>query len=153
MRPFTSATTLRVRKRGFAVAPFVLALALAFNCVMGCSKSSTPVAGDDAATRVEALELGKAKLLDKDVRHPIAGTNWMVTNRRAAMASVLVDGDPNKENHVLSVTLELEHDGTSRRIELTEGQPQVVDGLRFSVSSLGFDFGRSAASVLVERAP
>jgi hypothetical protein len=120
---------------------------------MGCSKSSTPVAGDDAAARVEPLELGKAKLLEKDVRHPIAGTSWMVTNRGAAMASMLVDGDPNKETHVLSVSLEIEHDGMSRRIELTEGKPETVDGIRFSVSSLGFVFGRGAASVLVERAP
>jgi hypothetical protein len=137
----------------FTFAVTSLAAALAFLCATGCSKSSTPVAGGDAATRVEPLELGRAKLLDKDVRHPIAGTNWTVTIRRAAMGSVLVDGDPNKETHVLSVTLELENDGTSRRIELTEGKPETFDGLRFQVSSLGFEFGRSAASVLVQRAP
>lgn len=69
------------------------------------------------------------------------------------MSSVLVDGDPDREDHVLTIHLELRGQGAPETFDVTSSVPHTTHGLRFSADPLGFQWGKADGAVMVERAP
>ena len=120
---------------------------------LGCSKASTQSADAGAADAGATLRLGVSQLLTKDVPYQLAGTDVVVINRGAGMQTVLVDGDPNKENHVFFVKLEVMAGGRKETIEPTSKEPAVWSGYRFRADAEGYTWGKSDGAVIVERAP
>jgi hypothetical protein len=119
----------------------LLCIALAGAC------TKTPTTGANAS-----VSLGKSQLLHKDVRYAVSGADLVVVNRGASMATVLVDGDPNKEDHVLSVQLEVTSSGKTETVTATSEKSAVAAGYRFTADPLGYEWGKPDAAIVVERA-
>ena len=126
---------------------------LAASLVLGCSRSKAPVTSADAAIATDAIPLGTSKLLVVNQAYAVTGTDLVVTNRGASMRSVLVDGDPNKEDHVFVVRVEVTSSGgAAQTLELAR-EPKLLHGYSFTADPEGFVFGREDGAVRVERVP
>lgn len=106
-----------------------------------------------ACSKPATITLGTSKLLVANTAYTVAGTDVVVTNRGASMRSVLVGNDPNKEDHVFAIRLDVAAKGETKSIELVGNDAQVVCGYRFTGDPQGFVFGREDGAIVVERAP
>lgn len=108
--------------------------------IAACSKSAT-------------IPVGTSQLLVPNTPYAVSGTDLVVTNRGASMRSVTVGGDPNKEDHVFAIRLDVAAGGETQSFELVGAEPHTWHGWRFTADPKGFVFGREDGAVLIEKAP
>jgi hypothetical protein len=138
---------------------FLVHALVAVSLVYGCASSAAPAPRTDADTDARAepgdaapfIELGASKLLTANVQYRLRGADLVVISHGAGMRSVLIDDDPDKEDHVFFIDLEVVAGGKTERLEVTSRQPATWGGYRFVADPDGFTWGRTEGAIVVER--